>query len=455
MMGSRALFSVISPRSPGAVRKALPMGSPTHGRGDVGRARARATGVLARLSPDERDAVRRAWATLLPESDALADSITLALFEQDPGYMAAGSDIPSIVRSSTREHIRLGLRRLSGMPDSPEATTDVWRRTGRERARQGIPMELVLKAYTLGSRTLWEELAAAVAEKPSLLEARLLLVAGQRLWQALDTQNTILVDAYRRETARMQQRDLSKILSVLDGLRDGHGADPQFAADARATLGLATSQAIACAVGAVSDLGEPPLAAPEDTVDHVTTSSYWHVRDGVQFGLLGLGPGGTSAVADAVAPRATGPVGIASSADGLASFASAYRTAARAAATVATGDRLAVVATDRLPAIVVSADDEIGDLIEGHAFGDLVHQPAATRDTLLRTLAHVLVADGSPTNAAKLLYCHRNTVIYRMRQVEDLTGRSTADPDDRLILTLALVRSGHWSDAVGAADSRA
>lgn len=454
-MGSRALFSVISPRSPGAVRKALPMGSPTHGRGDVGRARARATGVLARLSPDERDAVRRAWATLLPESDALADSITLALFEQDPEYMAAGSDIPSIVRSSTREHIRLGLRRLSGMPDSPEATTDVWRRTGRERARQGIPMELVLKAYTLGSRTLWEELAAAVAAKPSLLEARLLLVAGQRLWQALDTQNTILVDAYRRETARMQQRDLSKILSVLDGLRDGRGADPQFAADARATLGLATSQAIACAVGAVSDLGEPPLAAPEDTVDHVTTSSYWHVRDGVQFGLLGLGPGGTSAVADAVAPRATGPVGIASSADGLASFASAYRTAARAAATVATGDRLAVVATDRLPAIVVSADDEIGDLIEGHAFGDLVHQPAATRDTLLRTLAHVLVADGSPTNAAKLLYCHRNTVIYRMRQVEDLTGRSTADPDDRLILTLALVRSGHWSDAVGAADSRA
>ena len=96
----------------------------------------------------------------------------------------------------------------------------------------------------------------------------------------------------------------------------------------------------------------------------------------------------------------------------------------------------------------MSADDEISDLVVSHALGSLNGHPPAQREVLLRTLAHVLATDGSPTNAAKLLYCHRNTVIYRLHQVEELTGRSITAPDDRLLLTLALVRSGHWADAV-------
>ena len=32
--------------------------------------------------------------------------------------------------------------------------------------------------------------------------------------------------------------------------------------------------------------------------------------------------------------------------------------------------------------------------------------------------------------------------------IEELTGRTITSPDDRLLLTLALVRSGHWDDAV-------
>jgi autotransporter-associated beta strand protein len=44
-------------------------------------------------------------------------------------------------------------------------------------------------------------------------------------------------------------------------------------------------------------------------------------------------------------------------------------------------------------------------------------------DTLVATLAALLEHDGSAKHAAEALYCHRNTVIYRAKQIEELTGR--------------------------------
>ena len=59
-------------------------------------------------------------------------------------------------------------------------------------------------------------------------------------------------------------------------------------------------------------------------------------------------------------------------------------------------------------------------------------------DTLLDTLRALLRHDGSPTHAAEELYCHRNTVIYRMKQIEQLTGRHLTDPRDKMLLWLAV-----------------
>jgi len=394
-------------------------------------------------------AIQAAWATLLTRADAIADSITLALIEQEPAYLASPApDIAVEIRRSTREHIRQGLHTLSGAPAETDVTREVWRRTGRERARQEIPMELVLKAYTLGSRTLWEELMLERRRNSSVIDDRLLIIAGQQLWRALDSQYETLVDAYRRESARMQQRDLANALAVLDGLRTGRGGDPAFVLEARATLGLSPSQHVACIVGLLDDHGEPPLPAPEDALDQIGAVSHWNIRDGHQFALVALTRGSWKSVVDALAPRATGKVGLAHSPDGLASFAAAYRLASLTAETIDGGPGVAL-ATDRLPRVIMAADAQSSELLVHHALGAMWTHPAPQRETLLTTLAYVLANDGSPTNAAKVLYCHRNTVIYRVRQIEELTGRRLTDPQDRLLLTLALVKTGHWAHAVG------
>ncbi|MCP9953498.1 PucR family transcriptional regulator [Actinomadura madurae] len=60
------------------------------------------------------------------------------------------------------------------------------------------------------------------------------------------------------------------------------------------------------------------------------------------------------------------------------------------------------------------------------------------RDALLATLETWLECEGSAARAADRLFCHRNTVLNRLRKIEQLTGRTLARPGDLVELVLAL-----------------
>ena len=62
--------------------------------------------------------------------------------------------------------------------------------------------------------------------------------------------------------------------------------------------------------------------------------------------------------------------------------------------------------------------------------------------TLADTLRVFLELDGSVSATAARLFIHRNTVRYRLTQVERLTGRSLASTQDRVHLWLALIALG-------------
>ncbi|GAB2984840.1 hypothetical protein GCM10023080_058130 [Streptomyces pseudoechinosporeus] len=57
---------------------------------------------------------------------------------------------------------------------------------------------------------------------------------------------------------------------------------------------------------------------------------------------------------------------------------------------------------------------------------------------VLVCLAVWLECDGSAQRASERLYCHRNTVLNRLRRYEQLTGRSLARPTDLVDVSLAL-----------------
>jgi DNA-binding PucR family transcriptional regulator len=58
---------------------------------------------------------------------------------------------------------------------------------------------------------------------------------------------------------------------------------------------------------------------------------------------------------------------------------------------------------------------------------------------LRRTLEEYIRAHGSQSSVSRNLYLHRNTVRQRLRRIEELTGAALGDPDERLMLQLALL----------------
>jgi hypothetical protein len=398
------------------------------------------TQAAADVGDTTRARVRQAWAHLLPRADAIADGITLTLLDSSRGgwYEAATPDLRSELRSSTRDHVRRGLRTMAGLATEEERAVHLWRETGRLRARQGVPMELVLNAYAIGSRALWEALMAEHHNAPEDIDDAVLLAAGRQVWAALDVQCATMAEAYRRESDRIQRRDLQRQQRLLDVLLDGRYADEGVTAEARELLGLDPDEAVACIVMLLDGLGDAPLRSVEDQLDRLGAPSFWHVRGDRQVGLVPLRRTPSAELICALGPvRAR--VGVATAPEGLSGVAAAYRLAAGAAGTIPRGTAAVVSAADRLPELLVSGSPEVAAQLIEQTLGRVLVQAKSQREALLATLRALLDNNGSPTHAAQALYCHRNTVIYRLRQLEELTGKRLSMARDRLVLGLALM----------------
>ena len=162
----------------------------------------------------------------------------------------------------------------------------------------------------------------------------------------------------------------------------------------------------------------------------MSTSACWPVRCSTRHDLVEL-----------FTPHATGRVGVAASPDGVAGFATAFQLATRAAETAAAraSARWSRV-TDRLPEVLLAGSPADRAAADGRDPGPAAGAArAAARGRCCTTLDALLRHDGSAKHAAEELYCHRNTVIYRMKQIEQLTGRSLTDPRDKLMLELGLM----------------
>ena len=385
--------------------------------------------------------VAEAWMSVLGQADAIADDICLSLLEKDAEvYDRTGPEFQVDVRSSTRDHIRRGIEAMAGVADATHGTAELWRETGRRRARQGIPMEMVLNAYTLGTRVLWESLLAQGARDN--IDEQVLLVAGQQVWSALDVQNAVFIEAYRRESVRLHRRDLQRQQSTLDALVEGRGADPDFAQEAREALGIGGEMAVACVVAQYDGSLDEPLIAPTDRLERHGFISHWHVRGGVYFGLLAGDLPRDADLVELLLPLATGRVAVASAPEGVAGYATAFQLASRATDTVPMGETCVVAVSQRLPEVLLAGSPEVAALLLRETLAPILAQPPHVAETLRQTLAALLEHDGSAKHAAEALYCHRNTVIYRAKQIEELTGRSLSDPRDKLLLGLGLLAHG-------------
>jgi len=92
----------------------------------------------------------------------------------------------------------------------------------------------------------------------------------------------------------------------------------------------------------------------------------------------------------------------------------------------------------------VHADDLLPERAlagDGHArreLGEIVYEQLASSPDLLETLTAFVDCGGSVEATARSLFVHANTVRYRLRRIQDLTGYSPLDPRDAYALHMAL-----------------
>ena len=383
--------------------------------------------------------VRELGARLLDDLDHLTDQLVERINRHEALYAEAEPVSTEDLRSSVRTNLERSMQALSGQLPAGADWSDRACETGRLRARQGMPLETVLRAYRLGGSVIWDGLVEEARRDPETFNPDRLLDAAAPIWQLIDGHSTMMSEAYRREESHLRSRDLRRRQALLEALVEGRGIDPAFARQAERTLGIPAEGHLLCVV-ALSDetTGSEPLRTPYETLISRGIASVWLARPAAEVGLVDLASTNAGQVIAALEPRAQGRVGVAPVLQSFGEVGRAYRLAELAARTLPEEAEAVVTLEDRLPEALVANCLEVAPHLLRQTAEPLLGIPEAERETLLATIEAVLEHDGSPSRAAKTLYCHRNTVTYRLQRVAELTGRPVASPRDKLLWTLGL-----------------
>ncbi|MGY1733207.1 PucR family transcriptional regulator [Geodermatophilus sp. SYSU D01045] len=380
---------------------------------------------------------------LLDRLDEMTDRLVEVLVETEPAYREALTGGDQQMRATLRRNLEVGVRGL--LPDVPAAYhqshAEGARAVGRLRAAQGIPLEAVLRAYRLGGQITWEALVALSRQGDRHDDGLLLEVAGS-LWRTNDRGCSAAAEGYRAEERRRSGLDAAERQRLLDGLLDGRGGDPAYARTAADLLAVPLAGRLVVVVAPAPEEGEGFPDATSTLLKRGIRSA-WATRSQASVGVVAMGTRRLPELLAWLGAAATGPVGVSSVVEGAAAVAGAYRLAETAARTLPADVARVVTIDDRLPEALLSNSPEIAARLVGQTLGRLLELPGDEREVLLETLSAFLDADGSPTRAADLLYCHRNTVMHRLRRIESVTGRKLTDPRARLLWQLALLGTGH------------
>ncbi|MYW63039.1 PucR family transcriptional regulator [Streptomyces sp. SID8379] len=245
-----------------------------------------------------------------------------------------------------------------------------------------------------------------------------------------------------QERRRIEARFLREAVDLL-------AAGQETAAEARLRgLGLGDS-----ALGALylSTTGSPygaELAATvlEDVADRVPgCSAAIPVDDGAYLLLVPEGTDGVAEAAERLAPligHGRAALGTGSPATGAAALRRsvdearhAHRVAALGTGTVRTAG------SDELSShllLIAAVPDDVRRLYRDRLIGVLERYDTEHGSELVATLSAFLDASGSWQRCAEQLHVHVNTLRYRLRRVEQLTGHSLATLRDRVDFCLAL-----------------
>jgi hypothetical protein len=310
-------------------------------------------------------------------------------------------------------------------------------RLGVERARDGVPLSTVMEAYRVGFRRLWEAIAVEAAARCGLNGDGLRTLTA-KLLIAQDLFTAAMAAGYRQEQTRLVVGDETERSRLIDALLHGRLLELCSLWEVADYLRLPTSGPFVVIAADAAGFGADALPDIEAKLRSLDISSAWRRLPDVQVGIVHANTDRHLAAVLALVSRvAVGRVGVSARFGDLRDTARALH---QARVTLRgrgePGSPVSVFDGSILATAAVSAPEVMVDLASPvmQCFADLADEE---REILFETFRVWLEHDGSMRTVGELLFCHANTVRYRMHRIEQRTGRSLSRPRDVAELCLA------------------
>jgi hypothetical protein len=315
---------------------------------------------------------------------------------------------------------------------------DAPRRTGRRRAEQGVPLAMVQSAFRNSFAEMWEMIVAQARLTPQVADADLVQMAGD-VWTIHDRFTTAMMDAFSQTMTMLMLRRDQERSALVEAVLQGGSGDTKTIIDAANLLALPYKGVFAVVVADVPGLARHALPNVESKLRARDIGSAWRLTPDLHIGIVSLrSQSAVEDLLDVLSASATGRVGVSPTFGSLDQTPRALHLARNALAGSQSGTSSVTMFDDApLPMLVVSAPSAALE-ITNQVLGPLLELPEPDREMLLSTMAVFFSADGSAAAAAERLHCHPNTVRYRLRRIEQLTGRSFDRPVDSAEFCVAL-----------------
>ena len=351
---------------------------------------------------------------LAPKTTEISELMVTAMLREVPRYASA----PDLYGNAVLQRCRLAVRIFVRIVESgePPATRDinVVRRIGRTVATAGEPLEPLLHALRIGARVGWEETLRESRRPPALSPEQMLPLAG-RVFEYIDQLSSSMAEAYSHEVGEGARRQAMSETRLFEALTSGQPPTDGFTAltlePPRVALAVA-SHADAAAVSAV--LGRLRSRFAQGVLGQ---------RQGIPVWLLSREP--SAAMLQDCAAGTPVVFGMSAATDEVSLSRAVDEAAISATIGLEHGGDGEVYAYSRVyPEAALRSDPAALSRFQSAALGRLLGHPE-----ILETLRIFLLSGRSVGSTAAAVHRHRQTVVYRLRRVEELLGCDLSDPE--------------------------
>ncbi len=372
--------------------------------------------------------------TLCGRTDELANTVARAITREVWLYKTTTPVPFEVIVNACESNIRdvLGAIAANSDFDTSEAAG-----VGLDRAHEGVPLASVMEAYRVGFRGLWDATVNETATRAQL-NGEAVRTLTTKILAAQDVFTTAMALAYREEQDRQLKGEESERDVLIDSVLHGRLFEQWSVWEAADCLRLPAHGPYVVVAAEVNVIGQEALPGIESKMRGIDVFSAWRLQPDLQVGIVHVKTDKHLEKVLALASRmATGRVGVSARFDDLRETAQALRYARVTLrgrpdpglrVTLFDGSIL-VTAAVSAPEVMVKLATPVIECFAGLSHGE--------RDVLFETFRVWLENDGSLRTAGELLFCHPNTVRYRLHRIEQRTGRSLTRPRDVTELCLA------------------